>query len=197
MITQLLGPSSVTEYNLMYRLFSIFSIVAITILSPYWSAYTVAYVRKDFNWIYKSMLTQIIFLFLPLLVVLFIFNQYIYTIMKFLIGYTNISKIIPSNVLFISMYFYIIISIWNNIYSFFLNGIGRTKEQLSTALLGSLINIPLAFVLVKFFNLGLIGVVIAMCISLFIFSVVGPIITFKILRDGKKTVSEHIDPCLQ
>lgn len=191
LITHLLGPSYVAEYNLTYRLFSIFSVIAITILSPYWSAYTIAYVNRDLIWIYKSIKFQIIIIFIPLILALVLFNYYFQYVFNFWLSTKYIkNEIFPSVGLIIAMSFYIVISIWNNIYSYFLNGIGRTKEQLITALIGSIVNIPLAILLVKNYNLGLTGIVIAMCISLCFFSIVGPFTTYKILNNGRKlTVS--------
>ena len=54
-ITQIFGPAEVTPYNVAFKYFSIITLVFITILlAPYWSAYTDAYTKGDFNWIRKE-----------------------------------------------------------------------------------------------------------------------------------------------
>jgi len=80
---------------------------------------------------------------------------------------------------------YSFISIWNNIYAFFLNGIGKTRIQIFTSIIASLIHIPLAYILVKHFHYGSEGIVFSMTISLLFFAIAGPVQTYKILKDWK------------
>ncbi|MBI2418712.1 MAG: hypothetical protein HYV28_12585, partial [Ignavibacteriales bacterium] len=60
-ISQVLGPAQVTVYNVALRYFSLVTLVFGVILTPFWSAYTEAYVKKDFIWI-KKMVNKIILL---------------------------------------------------------------------------------------------------------------------------------------
>src|SRR5690606_30100228 len=59
----------------------------------------------------------------------------------------------------ISVGFWVLINMWNSIFSQFLNGIGKLRIQLILGLLAAIINIPLSIVLGR--SIGLIGVVIA------------------------------------
>jgi Na+-driven multidrug efflux pump len=56
---------------------------------------------------------------------------------------------ISSN-LTLTMAIYVIINLWNGIYSQFLNGVGKIKLQLIIAVVGGVINIPLSFYLCKY-----------------------------------------------
>lgn len=54
-ITQLFGPSEVTPYNISYKLFNVVTMGFGIIVTPLWSAFTDAYVRKEFDWIKKTL----------------------------------------------------------------------------------------------------------------------------------------------
>lgn len=56
-ITRIEGPDVVTQYNIAYKYFNVLNMFALIILSPFWSAFTDAYVKKDFYWM-KNMLRK-------------------------------------------------------------------------------------------------------------------------------------------
>ena len=80
---------------------------------------------------------------------------------------------------------YTIISIWNNIYAFFLNGINKIKVQIITSIIASVINIPMAIFFIKYLHMGSEGIVLAMTISLMIFSFAGPFQSWQIINSWK------------
>jgi O-antigen/teichoic acid export membrane protein len=178
-ILQLLGAEHVSIYNIVFKLFSLFTVAFGIIISPMWSAFTEANEKKDFIWM-KGMIKKLnyLFVFFIFCIVIMVFEYQ--NILDIWLPSTN--RITPPFSLIIAFSFFVSISIWNNIYSYFLNGVGIVKAQLITSIFGALINIPLSIYFIKYLGLGLAGVVYAMCISLIIFSVVGPIITFNFLR---------------
>jgi O-antigen/teichoic acid export membrane protein len=180
LITQLFGPQYVTQYDVVFRLFSSISIFHGLLTAPLWSAYTDAYHRADFNWI-KGTLRRQLLLFIGIVLA----TVTLVLIAKFVIDLWIGSEVAVSSWLVISMGAFIIVSTWNNIYSYLLNGIGEIKVQLFTALIAMLINIPLAFLLVKYFGFGVHGVVLATCLSLSIFAIVGPLQVMSILATKK------------
>lgn len=180
MIIQLLGPDQVSEYNIMFKLFSIFTISFNIVLTPLWSAFTEAFVKKDISWI-KKIIRTLNFTMIPIIILIAFMIRFHKTALD--LWLSNNGQIQPSLSLVILLALFTAISIWNNIYAYFLNGIGSTKLQIRTAIIGALINIPLAIFFVKAMNLGLTGIVLSMCLSLVIFSVLGPIETFKILNN--------------
>ena len=50
-IIQVIGPSQVTIFNIAYKLFSVVILISSIILTPFWSAFTDAYAKNDFDWI--------------------------------------------------------------------------------------------------------------------------------------------------
>lgn len=180
LITQLFDPQSVTQYDVVFKLFSIITLVYSLISAPLWSSYTDAYHRQDFAWIKQTLHKQLIFFGLIILAVM-IFILMAKPIIALWIGY-DLEVLMPT---VISIGVFILISIWNNIFAFFVNGIGKIKIQLFTAIIAMLINIPLAIFLVKFFEFGVSGIVWSTCISLSIFAFIGPIQVFTILNTNK------------
>lgn len=178
LILKLLGAKEVTTYNIVFKLFSIFTIASTIILTPMWSAFTVSYYNKDYLWIKKKMLV-LNYLILPLLVLLCLLIIFYQEILDFWLPTDQVVH--PPLKLIISLSILTLISFWNNIYANFLNGISETKLQIRTAIFGAIINIPLSVVFVKFLNLGLIGIVSAMCFSLLPFSILGPIKSYKLI----------------
>ena len=62
------------------------------------------------------------------------------------------------------MMIYVTIVNWNNLYAYFLNGIGKIRIQLYCSILSSIILIPLAIILGS--HWGIIGICVSMCIAL-------------------------------
>jgi O-antigen/teichoic acid export membrane protein len=77
--------------------------------------------------------------------------------------------------------FYVILNGWSNIYSQFLNGVGKVQLQLYGSIFGAILNIPLAIFLGK--HLGISGVILSTCFIGVINAVLSPIQYFKILNN--------------
>jgi O-antigen/teichoic acid export membrane protein len=177
LITQLLGPEYVTQYDVVFRLFNLISGVHMLISTPLWSAYTDAYHRSDLVWI-KRMFHKQLMIFVGIIFAIFIMGLLIKPIVALWIGH----EIAVSFSLISSIGLFVLVSTWNNIYAMFLNGIGKIKLQLYMAVIAMLINIPLAIYFVKCLGLGLSGVVLATVISLLLPAIAVTIQVNQIIR---------------
>ena len=175
-ITQLLGPSYVTEYDIVFKLFSLISFFHGLISSPLWSAYTDAFHRGDIFWV-KLMLRKQLMIFGAIILLTIILAFFIKNIIAIWIN----KELVVSTSLVISVAIFVVISCWNNIYAMFINGIGEVKLQLYTSILAMVINVPLAIFFVKTLNLGLSGVMMATVISLLGSAIALPIQVNKII----------------
>jgi Na+-driven multidrug efflux pump len=88
---------------------------------------------------------------------------------------------IPAS-LSIAMACYVIVSNWNNIYASFINGTGKIRLQLYSALAIGIVNIPLSILLGKYMGLGITGVVSASCICLCVSALWSPVQSFKLMN---------------
>lgn len=175
-ITQLFGPEQVALYNIVFKLFSGITILHGLIIAPLWSGYTDAFVKRDFNWIKKTIKIMNLLMFpiiLGTMIIIISVNEIIIIWFKSAIN-------VPSS-LAVMMGIYIIISTWNNIYAYFLNGIGLIKPQVYTAFVGGLINIPLSIYLALI--IGVKGVILGTIVSLSFFAIIGPYQTYLLLKE--------------
>ena len=177
LIAQLLGPEYVTQYDVVFKLFGLITFAHALISAPLWSAYTDAYHRSDMTWI-KRMLHKQMMIFGGVIVAAFIVSLLAKPIISLWIGH----EMTVSQPLVISICLFSLVSTWNNIFAMFVNGVGEIKLQLYTAVIAMVINTPLAILFVKWFGLGLSGVVMATVSSLLLAAVALPIQVNQIIR---------------
>ncbi|MBS1605125.1 MAG: oligosaccharide flippase family protein [Bacteroidetes bacterium] len=153
-ISQLFGPAEVTPYNIAYRYFGIISMVFSIIMTPYWSAFTEAWHKKDMVWIRSTMrkldllsIAGIGVILLMLAVSSFAFRIWVGKDVTVPIG---ISIVLAA---------YFIVYVRNMVYIYFLNGVGAVKLQLYSSVAGMIVNIPLAIFLGR--RMGVAGVLLS------------------------------------
>lgn len=175
-IIQLFGPAEVTSYNIAYKYFSIIPMAMGIVMTPFWSAFTEAWVKKDTAWIESTMkkLRMLWFLITIAALLMLLFSDFVYVL------WVGKKIIVPISVS-ATIAFYVVINAWNGIYSQFLNGVGKIKIQLYFALAGSLVNIPLAIFLGK--TLGIYGVVLSTAIISVMAAIISPIQYNKIINN--------------
>jgi O-antigen/teichoic acid export membrane protein len=176
-IVQLFGPEDVTIYNVAYKYFNYVPIIFYTLLNPFWSAYTDAYIKEDFYWI-KKVIKKIfqVWILLSLLVLIMIFiADYVYDIWLD-------SKIKVPFILTVLMGIFAIVTNWNNIFAYFINGVGKIRLSLYYAVFVGIINIPLSVFLATNTGLGISGVIAATLICLLIGSAYAPVQYYKIIN---------------
>jgi O-antigen/teichoic acid export membrane protein len=182
-ITQLFSPADVTVYNIAFKYFNIPLLVFGVILSPFWSAYTEAFVKQDFAWIKKvnQRLVQLWILFVGGVLIMLTGANFFY---KIWVG-TEIQ--IPS-ILSVLMAVFIVISMWNNIYAYFLNGVGKIQLQLYSAIAVGFLNIPLSILFAKHLNIGVAGVILATIICLTPSAIWSPLQYYKIVNQTARGI---------
>lgn len=181
LITQLFGPQFVVNYDVVFKIFSIVTLVHSLIVTPLWSACSDAYHREDYPWIRASLKIQ-----LNLYLYLILFTTIIFFLTKFIVLFWIGDGIEISFMLIMSIAVYTLVSVWNNIFANFINATNKLAVQIGTSLVAIFVNIPLSIFIVKYFNTGLEGVVFGTIASLSLFMIFGPIQTYSILR--KKNV---------
>lgn len=180
-ISQLFGPEQVTPYNIAFQYFSVLMMIFSILISPFWSAFTEAWTLNDIEWIKKIMgklksVWKILFL---VGIVMLVFSKSIYHLWigdKVSISYTMSALVAV----------WILMNIWNSIFSQFLNGVGRLRLQLYLGISAAIINIPLSIFLGK--RIGLIGVILASIIVGFTGTILYPLQYKKIIGNTAKGI---------
>jgi len=176
-ITQLLGPEKVTPYDVVFKLFSIFTVVHSLVLLPLWPAYSNAYAQGDLSWIRATLRNQVKFSFL------LFFGAFLLAILgpaivKIWIG----DEAEVDRALYFFFFSFIVISVWSNVFSYFVNSINKINLQLITSIFAAVINIPMSIFFVSYLGFGLNGIVLATTVSLSIYAIIGPFQVFKLVR---------------
>jgi O-antigen/teichoic acid export membrane protein len=97
-------------------------------------------------------------------------------------------KVVVPDMLSIAMAIYVLFFTFNMIFNFFINGVGKIRIQMVLSIASIFINIPLSIIFVKFFDLGLSGVIIATTISVAASAVLYPIQYVKIINSKAKGI---------
>jgi len=162
-IIHLFGPEKVTVYNIVFKYLSIITMIVTIVITPFWSAFTEAYVKKDIRWMFNVVKKIQLFWYFTLIltVILVLFSPFLYRI------WLKDSVVIPFPVT-VAMGGYVVVNAWTMIYSFILNGIGKLKIQFYSAIILCVLNIPIT--IFSGFYFGLTGLIVAQTLSAIIIS---------------------------
>jgi len=177
-ITQLYGPEYVTPYNIASRLFITTQSLFTIITTPFWTAFTEANAKNDFDWVRKSvrMLLKIWMLFALGIGILWLVSPFVYRI------WIGKEVDVPS---LLSLQFAIlaIISTFQSPFIFYIYGVGKIKVVFIITLIQSIVFVPLALLLADGLNMESSGVILATNICLLIPAILGPIQYRKLINN--------------
>ena len=167
-ISRIQGPDAVTQYNIAYKYFSIINMIALIILTPFWSAFTDAYVKKDFGWmaVVVKKLERLWLLCIPAVVIMIICSEVAYA---FWIG----NSVHINMKLSIIVSLYVLFQTLGSTYMYLINGTGKVTLQMILYICFAFVSIPLMSLCCE--KLGTIGAVVVPCIIIFIQAIVGKI----------------------
>jgi len=177
-IAQYFGPSEVTTYNIAYKYFSILMMVFTIIISPFWAAYTEAWVKKDIIWI-KNTVNKLLKIWILMCVggvIMLYFSENFYKL------WVGDKVIVPFNLSFVLLIYFITFT-FGGVFNMFINGVGKVKLQMYSSIVGAVLFIIVAITLIKHTSLGISGLVIASIISNFNGIIIAPIQYKKIINN--------------
>ena len=153
--------TSVTYYNLSYKYFSIISLVFGTIIAPFWNAYNEAYIKNEIIWIRTATkrILKIWVVFVIITIALIMLSSEVFEI------WVGNSIKIPF-IVSVLMGLFTIVFNWNAIFGGFLNGLNMLKVSIITSLTAIIIFLFLSFLLGKVCDMKLVGILIALLVSL-------------------------------
>ena len=164
LISNLFSISEVTNYNILFKLYSSIMIGHQIIINTLWPAFAKNYVEKNYTWLKNTMKKLFI---LEILICLGVSLLVLMTpiIIKLWLG----NNILISLKLRIAMACYIILLTASNNYTAFFCGINKLDMAYKIAILQGIINIPVALLLVKKLNFDIEGIVHSINFSLLIY----------------------------
>lgn len=162
LISKWFSPEYVTPYNIAYRYCSIVLLVFTVVCSPFWSATTDAYERKDWKWLRKAGRTMdyaVIALAL-LMVLMVVVSPWVYYL--WINKWQHEEVLIPLSMTSL-MALYQMILIVSLRYSNFLNGFGALRLQVYAIIFASLILVPLGKVVTCYIP-DVNGLLVTLCV---------------------------------
>ena len=157
-IAQAVGPESVVEYNLAFKYISLITMIFNIALAPIWSATTDAYVRDDYDWIWKTLryIRKVCLITICVGIVMLALSKPVYHLW---LGKDQIEiPYITTGLILL----YISFEMLYKVYGTIINGTGKVYAQMIITGAIAIVYIPLAYYLGKEF--GLTGVLSANCI---------------------------------
>ena len=175
-LTHIVGPQAVTEYNISYKYIGVISMLFGIVNAPLWSATTDAFYRKDYKWIESTMhkMKKVFCCFVVLGIITVAISGIVY---KIWLG----GKMESDYLLQIMILIYYTLGMWCGIQCNVINGTGKVKLQFYFTSIEALCHIPLALVLGKLF--GIYGVLLSMILMTAINAIWEPIQVKKILNN--------------
>ena len=182
-ITQIFSPDLVTIYSIPHKYFGIILIFFTIVVGSLWPAYTEAFHKQDFDWIRRAIKKQIklYIAFCGLIIIMVLLSDILY---DFWVGSY---VIIPQDItIFMALFF--AVQLWNMIFAFVMNGIGKLNIQLYYCIGAMIINIPLSVFLAKNLGFGIAGVIFATTLCQLVSAILLPIQYHKIISKQAKGI---------
>lgn len=182
-IAQYFGPDEVTPYNIAFKYFGVIGMVFSIILTPFWAAFTEAWTKQDYSWI-RGTIKKVFFVWLVSIIgalIMLIGSKWFYHLW---IG----DKVAIPFGLSAAMALYFVMNNFGGVFVQFVNGISKIKLQLYCSVLGAIVFFPLAHLLIKTFDLGTIGIVLAILITNWYGIILSPIQYKKIMENKARGI---------
>ncbi len=175
------GQMAVSQYQLSYKYFSMLYMIYVIVLTPYWSAFTEAYVKKDYNWMNSSFkkLNKLALLAIPILFVMLLFSSLFFKL------WIKNSVEIPI-LLHVCMACYIFSMILAGVQMYILNGMGKVSMQLLIYIFFATISIPTMNVFSR--RVGLYGILLFLTSVYIVQSIIGQIQIYKVLNQKARGI---------
>lgn len=148
-----LGPSSVTEYNVAYKYMSIPQMIFNIIMAPFWSAYTDAYTKGDYDWMKRVSMKLVRIFYAIIGLYLFFLLVYPLVIKVWINGAVEVS-----NTVAVGVFLYLCSMSYSQLFMLLLNGLGKVYIQMLVYMVFAIICIPTSILLCR--NFGVIGIML-------------------------------------
>jgi O-antigen/teichoic acid export membrane protein len=181
-ILRVAGGVEVTNFNTAFRVFGLaFNVLCIVII-PYWSAFTDAYTKQDFEWMQQSIrqLRRLFIYFVIAQVAFLALSPFIYYIMvNHWISDAN-NRLAISFFLSVAVCLYVCSNGWLSIFMHPLNGIGKVRLQTYSSVAELVALAPLAWLAGRYWQApGIVLVPVALYIPRMIWA---PVQMRKLIR---------------
>lgn len=183
-IAQNFGTTEVTSYNIVFKYFGMLNMVFVIFLTPFWSASTEAYLKKDIQWIKNSIKKynqlNIVLVLVGLIMLLLSETAYRLWLGK---GTVNIDFYLS-----VWGFLYFSLTMFASTYVYFLNGINALRIQFLASIISPFIYMGVAILLIKYYKMGVYSLFIASIIANFNGYLLSPLQYHLVVIKNKKGI---------
>lgn len=178
------NTTEVTSYNIVFKYFGILNMLFAIFLTPFWSASTEAFMKKDIQWIKNGIkkYNQLNILLLVIGIIMLIFSDLIYRL------WLGEGKVDIAFSLSLWGFLYFNVMMYGGKYVNFLNGINALRIQFLASILSPFLYVFAAIVLIKYFKMGVYSLFVASVIANFNAFLLAPIQYYKIIIKEKRGI---------
>lgn len=183
-IAQQFSTADVTQYNIVYKYFGMTKMAYAIFLLPFWSACTEAFLKNDITWIKKSIkkYNQLTILLFFAGCVMLIFSDKAYDV------WLGKGKVNISFYLSLWGFLFFLSTMIADTYVSFLNGINALRIQFVACIISPIVFIGVAFLLLKYFKMGVYSLFIASIVCNFNGLILAPLQYHMIINKKKKGI---------
>lgn len=170
LITQLLGPEYVRTYDVIFKIFSFSVMIQNLALSSLWSAYTDAYVKKDYGWIkriFKKSFYGSTVIALGIILISFFIDDIIFLWLHMKFNYSIYL------VYFAAIYH--IMELYAGVNCMLLNGLSKIDIQMYAWIISAIIIVPGAWYFTQALGMKSEGVLLSLVLSMLVLTIILPI----------------------
>jgi O-antigen/teichoic acid export membrane protein len=177
------GTADVTSYNIVYKYFGMLTMLFTIFLTPFWSASTEAYLKKDFDWIKNSIKKYNILnvLIFAGSIIMLLFASEVYRL------WLGKGKVHIDFSLSFWGFMFVSVGMFGSKYVNFLNGISALKLQFWTSLVSPFLYIGVAVLLISYFKMGVYALFISAIVAN-VYVIIAPIQYYQIIFKNKKGI---------
>lgn len=183
LITRLLDPGQVVEYQVYFKIFNTIASVFSLMLMPIWSAVTKAQAENNYTWINK--INHIIFVFS---IGTFILDMLVICVLQPIFNFW-----LGENAINVNIKYAIIMAVYNTLFiahsanGSISNGLSQFKVQIIFMGLAAILMIPLSVLFTRITG-SWIGVIIATILSILPYEVIQPIWTSRYIKNKLRRI---------
>lgn len=183
-IAQNFGTAEVTSYNIVFRYFGVLNMVFVIFLTPFWSASTEAYLKKDIQWIKNAIkkYNQLNIVMFLIGCIMLIFSENIYRL------WLGKGKVDIGFYLSFWGFLYFSLTMFAGKYVFFLNGINALRIQFWACIVSPIIYVAAAIILIKYYKMGVYSLFVASVIANFNGYILSPLQYYQVVIKNKKGI---------
>lgn len=183
LIIRYFGATSVTEYNIAYKYFSVLTMIWGIFTTPIWAAVTDASAKNDFGWIKRTIQK-----FMKLLIVFTLGGLVMLVISPFAYHIWIGNKVSIDFLLSAAVLIYCLATMISGIFVAVVNGSGKLKVQMYACVVSPIIYLGIFFLCASYLNIGVYSIIIASIIANYNGLILAPIQCRKMLNVNKSSL---------